>query len=104
MGQLKTSLFRRLTAAAVSCGLLFSLAACAKAPAETTAPREPVTAEQAITHLQEQSTSLGFDNALDELDEKNTTQIGGDTYIRLQQYYEGIPVYGKTIVYTANRW
>ena len=52
--------------------------------------------------LRRQSEALGFDNALEELEEKNTATIGGDTYIRLQQYYEGIPVYGKTIVYAAN--
>ena len=98
----KNTLLRRLMAAAVSVCMLLPLAACTKAPAETTVPAEPVTADQAITHLQEQSEALGFDNALDELEEKNTAQIGGDTYIRLQQHYEGIPVYGKTIVYAAN--
>ena len=98
----KNTLLRRLMAAAVSVCMLLPLAACTKAPAETTVPVEPVTAGQAITHLQEQSESLGFDNALDELEEKNTAQIGGDTYIRLQQYYKGIPVYGKTIVYATN--
>ena len=96
------SLFQRLIAAAVSAGMLASLAACAKPPAETAAPKEPVTAQKAITELHRQSEVLGFDNALEELEEKNTATIGGDTYIRLQQHYEGIPVYGKTIVYGAN--
>lgn len=96
------SLFQRLIAAAVSASMLASLAACAKPPAETAAPKEPVTAEKAITELHRQSEALGFDNALEELEEKNTATIGGDTYIRLQQYYKGIPVYGKTIVYAAN--
>lgn len=102
MERQKTSLFHRLAAAAVSAGMLASLAACSKPPAETAAPKEPVTAEQAIAQLQEESEALGFENALDELVEKNTATIGGDTYIRLQQHYEGIPVYGKTIVYAAN--
>ena len=102
MEQQNRSLFQRLIAAVVSAGMLASLAACAKPPAETAAPKEPVTAETAIIQLQEQSEALGFDNALEELEEKNTATIGGDTYIRLQQYYEGIPVYGKTIVYAAN--
>lgn len=96
------SLFQRMIAAAVIAGMLASLAACAKPPAETAAPKEPVTAETAITELHRQSEALGFDNALEELEEKNTATIGGDTYIRLQQHYEGIPVYGKTIVYAAN--
>ena len=98
----KNTLLRRLMAAAVSICMLLPLAACTKAPAETTVPVEPVTADQAITHLQEQSESLGFDNALDELKEHNTAQVGGDSYIRMQQDYEGIPVYGKTIVYATN--
>lgn len=107
MYQRKSNLFRRLAAASVCAALLLSLAACKKDTTKTTAPAEtlaaePVTAEQAIAHLQEQQEALGFDNALDELKEQNTTQIGGDTYIRMQQYYEGIPVYGKTIVYAAN--
>ena len=96
------SLFQRLIAAAVSAGMLASLAACAKHPAQTAVPNEPVTAQKAITELRRQSEALGFDNALEELEEKNTATIGGDTYIRLQQHYEGIPVYGKTIVYGAN--
>ena len=98
----RNRLFCRFAALSVGTVMLLSLASCAKEPAETTAPKEPVTAEKAITQLQEQSEALGFDNALDELEEKNTASIGGDTYIRLQQYYEGIPVYGKTIVYAAN--
>ena len=102
MEQQNRSLFQRLIAAAVGASMLASLAACAKPPAETAAPKEQVTAEKAITELRQQSEALGFDNALDELEEKNTATIGGDTYIRLQQHYEGIPVYGKTIVYTAN--
>ena len=85
------SLFQRLIAAAVSVGMLASLAACAKHPAQTAVPNEPVTAQKAITELRRQSEALGFDNALEELEEKNTATIGGDTYIRLQQHYEGIP-------------
>ena len=98
----RNRLFCRFAALSVGAVMLLSLASCAKAPAETTAPKKSVTAEQAVTELQEQSVALGFNNALDELVEKNTASIGGDTYIRLQQNYEGIPVYGKTIVYAAN--
>ena len=45
------SLFQRLIAAAVSAGMLASLAACAKHPALTAVPNEPVTAQKAITEL-----------------------------------------------------
>lgn len=68
----RNRLFCRFAALSVVAVMLLSLASCAKAPAETTAPPEPVTAEKAITQLQEQSEALGFDNALDELEEKNT--------------------------------
>ena len=83
----------------LSLAMLTPLIGCAKVPAE---PAEPVTAETAIENLREYQQSLGYDNALDELKETSTTQVGNDSYIRLQQYYEGIPVYGRTIVYGAD--
>lgn len=102
MDQRKYSLVRRLTAAAVCVGMLISLAACGKAPAEMAAPSEQFTAEQAIGQLQAQQEALGYENALNELAVKTTTEIGGDTYIRLQQHYSGLPVYGKTVVCAAD--
>lgn len=92
-------LFRRIIMLSLVTMMLLSLAACGKDPSETV---DPITAEQAITQLKEQAESLGFDNALSELEEKSTTQIGSDSYIRLQQQYNGIPVYGKTVVCVAN--
>ena len=52
MTQRKTSLLQRLTAAALSVGLLLTLTACSGAPAETT---QPVTTEPVITQSTEQT-------------------------------------------------
>ena len=60
-------------------------------------------AEQAISVLKDLGEEWGYENAFSELTEKNTTTIDGDTYYRLQQNYRGIPVYGRTIVYTAGQ-
>lgn len=59
-------------------------------------------AEEAIEHATELGKELGYENALSELTEKNTTTIDGDTYYRLQQNYQGIPVYGRNIVYVTD--
>ena len=55
-------------------------------------------AEDAATQLKELGDDIGYENALSELTEKSTTTIDGDTYYRLQQNYQGIPVYGRTVV------
>ena len=52
MNQHKTGLLQRLTAAALSVGLLLTLTACSGAPAETT---QPVTTEPVITQSTEQT-------------------------------------------------
>lgn len=59
-------------------------------------------AEDAATHLKELGDDIGYENALSELTEKSTTTIDGDTYYRLQQNYQGIPVYGRTVVYVTD--
>ncbi len=55
-------------------------------------------AEEAIDQLANIAEDLGYENALSELSEKSTATIDGDSYYRLQQNYQGIPVYGKTVV------
>lgn len=55
-------------------------------------------ADDAIEQLKEAETKFGYENALSELTEKSTAVIDGDSYYRLQQNYDGIPVYGRTIV------
>lgn len=61
-------------------------------------------AESAITAVSEKADVLGFNNALDNLTTKTTnTTINGDGFYRLQQNYNGIPVYGRTIVVAADK-
>ena len=59
-------------------------------------------AEEAARNLAAIEDQLGYKNALSELTEKSTTTIDGDTYYRLQQNYQGIPVYGRTAVYVTD--
>lgn len=58
--------------------------------------------EEAIAHARDLGEKYGYENALSELTEKVTTTIDGDTYYRLQQNYQGIPVYGRSVVYTTD--
>lgn len=58
--------------------------------------------EEAIAHARDLGEVYGYENALSELTEKVTTTIDGDNYYRLQQNYQGIPVYGRTVVYTTD--
>ena len=59
-------------------------------------------AKDAVVQLKKLGSDLGYENALSELTEKSTTTIDGDTYYRLQQNYQGIPVYGRTVVCVTN--
>lgn len=59
-------------------------------------------ADEAISQLEKLSDEFGYENALSELTEKNTAIVDGDSYFRLQQNYQGIPVYGKTVVCVTN--
>ena len=58
--------------------------------------------EEVAAQLKELGDDFGYENALSELTEKSTTSIDGDTYYRLQQNYQGIPVYGRTVVYVTD--
>ena len=68
--------------------------------AHKSAVRELVvdSADDAIRQLGVIGDEYGYENALSELTEKSTTMIDGDVYYRLQQNYQGIPVYGRTVV------
>lgn len=58
-----------------------------------------VTDEQsAIAAAQEAASQMGLGNAAEELTVNNVSTVGDLKYYRLQQNYQGIPVYGKTIV------
>lgn len=59
-------------------------------------------AEEAINLLKEMGQEYGIENGLSELTEKYTAVIDGDSYYRLQQNYQGIPVYGRTVVCAAD--
>lgn len=58
--------------------------------------------EEAIAHAKELGKELGYENAMSEMTEKVITEIDGDCYYRLQQNYQGIPVYGRTLVYSTD--
>lgn len=60
-------------------------------------------AEEAQEWLGEQKEELGLKNALSELKETVTTEVSGDCYYRFEQNYQGIPVYGRTIVVAVDQ-
>lgn len=57
---------------------------------------------EAIDLLSSRAEDLGYENALSELTELHSTTVSGDSYYRLQQNYQGIPVFGRTVVYAAD--
>ena len=71
------------------------------APAETEAPEEPVLVvpgEAAAAELRASAEEYGFENALSELKPVSENTVDGDVFLRLQQYYNGIRVYGRSVV------
>lgn len=62
-----------------------------------------IDAESAIEAAQDGAKQLGLQNAADELSLKNQNTVNGLTYYRLQQNYEGIPVYGRTFCVIADQ-
>lgn len=59
--------------------------------------------EEAIAHAKELGEEYGYKNALSELTEIVTATIDGDNYYRLQQNYQEIPVYGRTVVCATDK-
>ncbi len=59
-------------------------------------------ADEAILAVQDVAKDLGFTNATDELSVVSTNTVDELTYYRLQQNYQGIPVYGSTFVVVAD--
>lgn len=57
----------------------------------------------AIAAVQSISKELGYENAFNELKPYISTSIGDEYYYRLQQYYKGIPVYGRYVVVVASK-
>ena len=64
--------------------------------------RKIYNAEDAILAAQDAAPQLGLTNAVDELTLQNESTVDGVTYYRLQQNYNDIPVYGKTIVISVD--
>lgn len=60
-------------------------------------------ADEAIRAAQNAASQLGLQKATDELSLLKEDTVGDLTYYRLQQNYQGIPVYGKTIVVVADK-
>jgi Zn-dependent metalloprotease/uncharacterized protein YegL len=59
--------------------------------------------KSAIQAAQDASSQLGLENAADDLSVKDIATSGENTFYRLQQKYEGIPVYGRTMVVIADK-
>lgn len=60
------------------------------------------TAEQVAASLAECAEEFELENALSELTLQNETTVDGDTFFRFQQNYQGLPVYGRSVVYVAD--
>lgn len=56
----------------------------------------------AVEAARECSEQLEMKNALGELKSKNIASVDHENYYRLQQYYHGIPVYGRYVVVVAS--
>ncbi len=58
--------------------------------------------ESALKAVNSISSQLGLANATEELKVTYSTNVGETTYYRMQQYYQGFPVYGRTVALSAN--
>lgn len=63
-----------------------------------------VDGDSAIAAAQEVAKNSGLEKAANELSIVNVNTIDGVTYYRLQQNYNGIPVYGRTFIVSADDW
>ena len=64
--------------------------------------REIKNESAAISAVQDVAKELGLENAAKELTAKSTNTVDGLTYYKLQQNYQGIPVYGSTFVVVSD--
>lgn len=58
--------------------------------------------DDAYMVLNNASELFGFDDSKDVLDVEKTDYVNGDTYYRFTQKYKNIPVYGKSVVLSAD--
>lgn len=61
-----------------------------------------VDSDSAIAAAQEVAKNVGLGSAANELSVANINTVDGVTYYRLQQNYNGIPVYGRTFIVSAD--
>lgn len=61
-----------------------------------------VDSNSAIAAAQEVAKNSGLENAANELSVASINAVDGVTYYRLQQNYNGIPVYGRTFIISAD--
>lgn len=59
--------------------------------------------ESAIEAVGSVSAALGIDNAVEELKINNVQSVKDDRFYRMQQYYKDIPVFGRSIVVSADK-
>lgn len=59
--------------------------------------------EEIIETVSNMADELGYENALSELSISSTEQVGNNVYYRLQQNHNGIPVYGRSVVYVTGK-
>lgn len=107
------SLFLAIT---IVCSSLMMLTSCASNKKDlTTASDEnyinftdgftesKVTDEKsALKAVEDIAPEIGITDVEKELKVASVNTVGGDKYYRMQQYYEGYPVYGRTVVLAAN--
>lgn len=85
---------------ALMTALCLMLAGCSGgAQKKETQVRSP---EDAIAVLAGRAEDWGYQNALAELSLLTTSVSGGQTFYRFQQNYQGIPVYGRHVVYVTD--
>lgn len=98
-----TSRLKPIIALLLCTAIVLSFWGCKKeAPSAEKTPMVVVDANDAIKQLADVEKDYGYENALSELSEISTSTIDGDSYYRLQQNYEGIPVYAHSVVCVAD--
>ncbi len=58
--------------------------------------------ESAIEAISTVADNLGIQSPQEELKVVDINEVGGNKFYRVQQYYSGIPVYGRTVVVSAD--
>ncbi|MBQ9148008.1 MAG: M4 family metallopeptidase [Oscillospiraceae bacterium] len=57
-----------------------------------------------VENLRTMGRDSGYENAFEELTEAVNTELDEASFLRMQQNYEGLPVYGRTVVYVTDLW